>query len=168
MCPACCLIDRPRTREDRAAYSRYRHSPEGCRYNWPGALADVRRRGPGNNGASPTVASFRRTGHRPGRVSRSGRCPFYRRPEPELSYRRHELVRLQTYGPQPASTRFMDMAAEPIASAPVDRLIGTPSDAKRSTWRLRGMCWPNLSLRIIAKRLGHAQPLGMTWKGAGA
>ena len=58
-------------------------------------------------------------------------------------------------------------AAAPTWSASVEVLSGTPSRAKRSAWRLSGWCWPNFSNRIIASRLGPAQPRGMAWNGAG-
>ena len=42
-----------------------------------------------------------------------------------------------------------------------------PSRAKLSLCRLSGWCWPYLSNRIIASRLGPARPRGIAWNGAG-
>src|SRR6516162_10102990 len=49
----------------------------------------------------------------------------------------------------------------------VDTDSSTPSQANRALWRLSGGCLAYWSNRIIAKRLGPAQPRAIAWKGAG-
>ena len=65
------------------------------------------------------------------------------------------------------SKGFSTAAQVPTWSARVDRLISTPSRAKRSHCRFSGWCWPNFSNSTIASRLGPAQARGMVWNGAG-